>query len=853
MIINATSHTIRNIWKFFLVIFIVITLAFLVLKNGIRINNLTLPKVKITQLYIKLDKKFIVNIETLDINIESKSDSSLEELHNLTKRLPILYSLFEYVSIQNITYDNKTVNFLYKDEIFYVKSDFLIVDARIEDLESYLVIDIRQLILKDMQLKLQGALKANLKDNIYDFDGEFSTFNINGNIELKVENNELYYRASTKKFETLKPFMDFVSKKVNLEPIVASWIYKRIVADEYQLHYLQGKINLDTLDYYPLQMKAKATAKNAVIKFDKNAPSALVNDMDIILKDDKLIFDVRKAEYQGKDVSDTEVIIYNLMVPKLKTGIVVDINANTILDDSIHAILHAFDIRVPITQTSGTTKANVRLDIRFSPFGVYNYRGFFEISDANITLSELPIYSKSGYIKLDNGMIYLKNVNLKYGELFDIYTSGDLNLSSGIYQSTNHINSLHVEFDKLNLLQIEEINTTAMVQIKENGTTIHIDEFKTNLEFLSKNNIISVEDLSLIYPYSHLMREIDARDGDLKLETKNFKNYNIKANLKEINLPLSKDGKQLEKISLIIDMNENDIELTSTDKKIRLIKKEDLELTIRDLDIMFDSSNESNLSELGKISVEGINSNIFDINSSLKIPSKHFKLKIDGENFIFDNSYQEETMIIKQSDKKFSVISKNLTDNFINSIAGKNLFKNGLFEFYADGNNSKQFDGIFKFKNTIIKDMESYSNLMAFMHTIPSLLTLKNPGFNESGYAVTDAYIDFTREEDIINIHELVINGKSTDITGIGTINIETGQIDIDLQISLFKNLSSIVDVVPIVNYIILGDNGRLYTSIEVRGTLKKPKMKTNLLKDTASSPFGIIKRTIETPFRIFQ
>ena len=149
--------------------------------------------------------------------------------------------------------------------------------------------------------------------------------------------------------------------------------------------------------------------------------------------------------------------------------------------------------------------------------------------------------------------------------------------------------------------------------------------------------------------------------------------------------------------------------------------------------------------------------------------------------------------------------------------------------------------------------MESYNNLMAFMHTIPSLLTLKNPGFNDDGYAVTDAYIDFTREEETINIHKIIINGKSTDIVGSGTINIETGQIDIDLQISLFKNLSSIVDAVPIVNYIILGDDGRLYASIKVEGTLKKPKMKMKLLKDAASSPFGIIKRTIETPFRIFQ
>jgi len=73
------------------------------------------------------------------------------------------------------------------------------------------------------------------------------------------------------------------------------------------------------------------------------------------------------------------------------------------------------------------------------------------------------------------------------------------------------------------------------------------------------------------------------------------------------------------------------------------------------------------------------------------------------------------------------------------------------------------------------------------------------------------------------------------------------------LQISVFKNLSSIVNTIPIVNYIVLGKNGKMYTEVNIKGTLKKPSIKTNVIQDTALSPLGIIKRTIETPFRVFQ
>jgi len=80
---------------------------------------------------------------------------------------------------------------------------------------------------------------------------------------------------------------------------------------------------------------------------------------------------------------------------------------------------------------------------------------------------------------------------------------------------------------------------------------------------------------------------------------------------------------------------------------------------------------------------------------------------------------------------------------FVNNLFGKDIFENGSFEFRIDGNNTQYFDGTFIAKNTTIKGISFYNNLMAFMHTIPSLITFKNPGFNESGYKVDNAFIDW--------------------------------------------------------------------------------------------------------------
>ncbi len=850
MIINAASHTMKNIWRFFLVIFIFVILLFVLLTNGIRIENLELPKIKISQLYIKLDKKFIVDIDTLNIDIKSEKDDSLEELHGITSNLPYLYSFFKSISIKNIIFDNKTIHFLYKDEIFYVDSDFLTINAKIRDWEDSIEVEIKQMVLKDFHLKVKGNLKAKMQERLFNFRGNFSTFNIKGALELRVEKDELRYRLNTKKFATLKPFMDFLSKKIDLSPSISTWIYKKIVAKEYQVHNLEGKLNLDTLNYYPKLMKARVGVKDAVVKFHKDAPSALINNLDVVLKDDELIFDIKKAHYQGKDISTTKIHIYHLM--SAGAGILLDINGDIMFDDSIHAILHAYDIKVPVTQTVGLTKTNVTLDISFSE-GIKSYSGHFEMSDANITLSGLPLYSKSADVKLDNGMIYLNSTNLKYDTIFDIYTTGDLNLTSGVYKSDNQIKTLRVNSGKLNILDMRDINSTATMKIKESGTYIYIDSLKTGLELYTKQNKIIVKKLSLISPHSKLMHDFGINSGDLEIDTADFQNYNIKAKLKDIDLPLSQNGNKLKDINLSITTDGKNLKLLSEDKTIKITKKRELKMLIKDTDVMIDSSKNIESDSIDKVVVEGINSNIIDTSSKLKILSNHFIYTKDGNHTTFESKLFNESISMEQTNKMLYLKCNNLTDIFINTFFDKNAVENGSFEFQAKGENAQHLLGTFVATNTTIRGMTFYNNLMALVHTIPSLVTFKNPGFNDDGYVIDSATVDFSKIGDMLTLKEIKIDGKSADIIGDGTIDLKTKEINIVLQISVLKNLSSIVNNIPVVNYIFLGKDGRMYTKVNIKGTISEPHIATNVIQDTTLSPFGIIKRTLETPFRIFQ
>lgn len=849
--INATSHTLKKIWTVFMFIFIFITIILLTLLQGIRIENLQLPKIKVSQLYIKLDKKLIVSANTINIDITGKSQTSIAEVQSILSQLPYLHALFDSISIQNLILDNKTIHFLYKNEVFYVDSDYLTIDAKITPLENDLEFHIKQLVLKDYQTEIKGNLVVNLYKNLFNFQGAFSTFNIDGTLNLKVEKQKLFYRLNTKKFTTLKPFMEFISEKVQLEPLIGEWIYKRIIAQEYKINNLEGLVNLKTNEFYPELMKGQATAKDIVVKFDKNAPPARVKDLIVRLENDQLIFDTQTATYEGKDISESEVYIYNLMTKG--AGIIVDIKAFATLDNSIQKILKAFHINVPITQLSGKTKANVTLDIGFLPIEVKNYTGSFETTDSNILLSNVPMYSKSATVTLDNGIIHVKSANLKYNHLFDIYTSGMFDTHKGIYTSDNLIKSLHVEFNKIQLLHVEDINASAILKIDTNRNIITVDKFDTTLEFNQKENKINVNNLSILYPYSPLMKTIQLKNGKVEIDTEDFKRYMITANLKEFKLPLVKDSKQINEISASIKIDNETLEITSDDKNINIKYEDGLKINIKDYDVTFDSSETNSSVALQKISILGINSNILDTNSSFKLLSDKFSLEVDHGNKTFNSNLNNQKISLISNAKKLYVTSENLSDIYLNSLLGKEVFKNGEYEINMYGENYKQLEGTFLLKDATIKEMKFFNNLMAFINTIPALITLKNPGFNDDGYKIEKGLVSFSKFDDILTIKDIKLNGTSADIIGDGKVDLETGDINIKLKIAILKGASAAIKEIPLLGYIILGKGGKIYTSVNIRGTLEDPKISTNVITDTAISPLKIIKRAFELPFKIFQ
>lgn len=853
MIIKATSHTIKNIWIFFLFIVLVFVAFITTLVNGISIDGITLPKIKIDQLYIKLDKKLIVTIESLSVDKTTQTDTSLEESALILENLPYLHQFFSRIDMKQIRYDNETFSLSYDDRVFTLKSRHLDLKARILPVDKWRFnVEVEEAFLKDYFLHLKGLSHNDLQNKHYSFEGDFETFGIQGRTLIDLQNSLVTYHIQSHPFthQALSDFMNFIVTQIELEPIIKAWIHENIVGKEYILHALEGKFDLNTFDFFPLEMKGNADVQDALITFEPNVPAAHADKIGIRLDKDTLLFDITNPTYESKTLQKADVYIYNLLTKG--TGIVVDLGAKARLDASIHKILHAFKIDVPLTQTSGLTDAAVKLDIRFLPFDI-NATGLFKLSPSNFQLSNVPMSTRSGTIELDNLTVKLNKTNLRYKNLFDIDTTGILDTHIGNYNGKVDIHSLFIDFNGNTLInQKELLDQNGSFTIDENETVIALPQIATVMSFSGNKNVFNMNDLSLLRPLSPLMQENNLSKGSLKLTTKDFETFDASILLDDVPSPFLENNQTVTHFNIALTTDTKTIDAHTLDGKLNLKYDQEITLHVNDLNISIPDQNGS-FDMPVKTTVYGVNSSLIDSKTEKTVLSDRYTMLLHKDQTNLRSNYHKSSFDYEKKKNVLTINATAMDDNTTNTLFNKHYFQSGNFSLSIDGKDDRHMRGTFIMHKTYIKELKFFNNLMATINAIPSLLVFNDPSFNQSGYFVENGYIEFSQDGDIMKIEELQLRGNNTDIVGQGTIDLASEEINLQLKIKTLKTFSSAIDMIPLVGGLILGEDKKISTNVDVKGSMDDPKVETHLILDTLKSPVNIIKRTLELPLEILK
>lgn len=342
---------------------------------------------------------------------------------------------------------------------------------------------------------------------------------------------------------------------------------------------------------------------------------------------------------------------------------------------------------------------------------------------------------------------------------------------------------------------------------------------------------------------------------------------NFDADIRNLDLPIRKNDNRVENLNLIGNIKNDLTSIYTKNKDLILeLKKDFISLFVDGYDLHYTSSDigkeDDTNSEYKNININGKNSTII-LNDKYRFLNDNFEVKVKDDNKYVSLNYKETNLTYKEKNKQINVSSLNLNDEFINNIFSKQIVKGGSFVLEANGN-INDLNGKLFIKDSNIADLAVLNNLLIFVHSSPALINpllaipsvvgmATNSGFNITGYKIVDGSMvfNYSKEKELLEIRKLITTGNGIDFDGYGNIDLNTMMLTSNIKLIFLKDYSKIVGIIPVVNYVLLGDNNRVETEVNLHGKLEDPEVSTNLTKDTVNIPINIGKRILNSPSKI--
>lgn len=839
----------------------------LLLKYGIKINDFEFYGVKLEQLYIKLDKKIIARAKQIrlpNFKKESKQKSSDERLLNLSKSVDFIDTIFQEISLENVQIgDDFKLKILFLDDIFFVDSPYLNVDIKFqnEQQDGIDLFSVRNLSFKDFNVSISGEGSADFDKNDYKFEGNFTSHELHGKLNFALKDTFLTYKAYDVEAGSIKNFIDELDRRIELNGEVKNWIYGYIVADDYELKEINGKADLAKNDFYLNDLNATANTKNLLIKFEKDLPAVNVGEANITLKNSKLKFDLFSPIYKGKKLDGSSVVINNIFDEK-SANLELFIKTKSIYDETINEILKAYKIIVPVRQLSGKMDASLKILIKLDEKNLENFdeksviaNGEFKLSDTVLEIAGSKFNTKNALVKLIN-TINLSIDATGFGlEFFKANAKADINLQKSTGEIKGTIESFDLKEKNDEILTFKNEPFSAFLDFSKAGETLlKIEPFGLDMSFGSESKI-STKNSKFFIENSPVLKQNGVRSFDeLSIKSKDFTDLEIFAKGTNFDLPfLDKNGSKYENDDLKILVSKAGVKVDSASKKLSLdIKEKAINVKTKDLNLLvLDDNKTSEQSTPLELLAKNGDIILRDLNKTL--PFTSFSAEKKGKSTSLNGLAQQGRVGYFNDEKSINLDATDISGEFINDLFGIKSFEGGKFRLKMLGESSKNFKAEVRFFGTYLKDYIFYQRLLSFLNSVPSLLSFKTPDFNDKGFTVKNGKILLTRKGDVIEFLAIEMIGTSADIGGRGTIDLKSKKINIDLELKLLKDASSIIDKIPLVNQIILGKDRSLSTVIAIRGTTDKPEYSTQILQDALLSPLKIIRNVIQAPFLIFE
>lgn len=851
-------------------------MIFKTLSDGIKINSLSIAGIKIDGLYLKLDKKLVLDIDNIDLGkIQSSKDSTtptITDMTNIIRRAIWLTSFFERLDISNIQYANESSSIYFDGEQYKIDVPYVLAAFRLKNDRDDIFLDIDTLKIKKEELDVKGRILYLKKGSIFAFDLESY---INNRIDntITFQGQTDFKRLTIALDSTMLNSIDVLAPYIRiLDSDVYEWIYKKAQFDNVTINraHLDLKniksrnIEQDIID----NLYANGLIENVSLKIEEELSPIITKQVAVTFDEGKLSFKTNNASYDGVIADSGQVDIMNFLddQPLLKLNIT---SKKAILDERILGILSYYDIDIPVIQKDGFGDGFVNLDILLPTQdfeAIVKPNGFFKVVNSNVEVSGVDLFVKDANIYITEDSVLISDSYAQFKDILD--TKVDIVIDTINKKIDLVANPSYFKLSGGNtgdILDFSNQNIQASMDFSSDDFLVNIEKYNVNIVANDMVNI-NINDISKIIPYSPILNLLDINNGALMLTTNDFKDINIKATIDNLNYPIYRlDSSKITSLNIdgvitqnnislndkqnqlesSIDINSGDIELRANNVLVNINEILESKIPIF-ANMQKDNDNLENASSTNiLINATNIIISLFDY----KINLSEGMLKTTRNGFISNGNNKNGIANIILDNGTMNINANNFNDEFINKMFGEEIVFGGTFGLAGIYKDNK-FLGDITMANTSIKNMASLQNMLSFIDAIPSLVVFKLPGFSTNGYEVENAKIRVGVNNEFIALEKINMNGSSVDIEGAGIVDLKTKDLNINLSLSTMKSLSSILNKIPIIGYLLLGEDGKITTEVKVSGKMEDPQMELSLLEDTAKAPVEILKRVF-SPFQL--
>lgn len=479
---------------------------------------------------------------------------------------------------------------------------------------------------------------------------------------------------------------------------------------------------------------------------------------------------------------------------------------------------------------------------------------FSTVNTSKWSINQLPLSLSKMDAILDNNNIIFNNIDFSSDDLF----SGSVTSTFDIMENRGKIifNNLQYIEPKLKPIIESDDKLSFDFMFKNNNLEFHSDILNT--DFKTENNgwKIEIADISRLSKHSPILKYYDINKGRLDIFYVGAENrYVFNGDLIYPYKLMELNNESFSKYHFLGTYQNGKYNLRINDRIVLTydgivkIKGRNTGINIPELARFLSdhpsSGKTSNSPSQQKIYISLKDSRLF-INRHHKIISDTIDAVSIGDKFNATLVHGHGQAKLAMEKEDFYIEGNNFNDYFMEELFHYSDFIGGNLSLEAKGR-LENFEGIVKVEKTTLKKHKVLNNVLAFINTVPSLATFSLPNYNSQGLPITEAYSHFNYSGSVIKMDHFALLSPEIKIYGEG--NADISKDTVKGMMTLKTDIGSKLSKIPMVGYILFGDDGSVSTTLTIKGKLSDPEVETAFAKEILTAPFNILKRTLVYPF----